>query len=136
MSNGSAGSFAAGGKGGAPGSAGAVGSAGSSSFSCEQLKPCGGILSGSWSLNTICEDVKQENAAFQAKPDTCPGTALRSSTTQNRSTTVFNSDGTYTSTGVVNSNVVVYYPTSCTSGLSCSQVAAAIASSAVWAAAP
>lgn len=109
--------------GGAPGQAGNTSSAGrdsSSAFNCSAPPPgCGGDVVGTWQIEQSC-------IATLVGTASCPGlTADGTGLTQTGRVT-YGADLSYSSTTSISGTLKTVYPSSCTSGYSCDDLATAL----------
>jgi hypothetical protein len=93
--------------------------------SCGATAPCGGSLSGTWSLKTQCLNIAELTVAVQ-QGFYCPQAAVVSSTSNVSGTVTFGSDKSFNLVENRSSNLTIDFPLSCTGGYPCSYYGAYI----------
>jgi hypothetical protein len=89
---------------------------------CDQVEPCGGDVVGTWMLTGGCENTA---VIMMNLSTTCPGAVINSLSISATGTLAFNSDMTYTGTGVTGTvHATETVPLSCTNATSCATVTA------------
>jgi hypothetical protein len=104
-----------GGTGGAGGRDGAGGGGGDvAGETCATMQPCGGDVTGTWTITAACIDFTLDLGA------TCPG-LTSSGTTTNTGSAAFRGDLTYDETFTVSGTLRYQYPSACLLGRTCAE---------------
>jgi hypothetical protein len=101
----------------------------SGSGSCAKVSPCGGSLTGTWTLTNACVSLSEPTTDAGT---TCPGESIQVGSVALSGTITFNSDMTYSTNFDETTSTTAVFPSSClTSGsvtLTCSDLVTALSS--------
>jgi hypothetical protein len=96
---------------------------------CDQVEPCGGDIVGAWKFAGACENTTAANMNLAM---TCPGGAINALSISVSGGLAFNSDMTYTTTGVTAAiRATETVPLSCTNAASCAAVTTTLSNTTV-----
>lgn len=112
---------------GTGGTGGTSGTGGTGGGSCGNVQPCGGSVVGTWTLTNDCADKTALSSALQSGLS-CPSLQVSSAQAIIAGTLTFGSDGTYSVQESETVNLGFSLPSTCTSGLSCTDFGTAFQS--------
>jgi hypothetical protein len=90
------------------------------SGSCSTIKACGGDVTGTWTISSLCTSGSIQN------PTTCAGATLNLGSVTASGTITFNGDGTETANVTENGTESAHFPASCYTEVQCDAFASAL----------